>query len=251
MSVEFEAGNPIDEGSLFREYARTRSPEIRERLIVANLGLVTHLACRLGADEDLLDDLIQVGYIGLIKAIDRFDESKGSKFVTYAIPTIKGEMRRYLRDKGNLIRVPRHVQEFRADVNRVIERLSQRLGREPSHEEIAAEVDAPVGRVEEAMKARFASTVSLDREHAVPDEEEIATLGALLGRLDEELERTEDRTVLRKALESLTPRQRDIMHLLFYEELSQAETGARLNISQVQVSRLRKAALENLKNSLD
>ncbi len=236
--------------TLFKNYADSRDPLLRERLITSHLSLVSRLARRMGASEEQLDDLIQVGYIGLIKAIDRFDPSKGNKFSTYAVPTITGEIRRYLRDKGNIIRIPRHLQELRAIVAKAAHELTQQLGRAPTDEEIAAELDIDVERVRDIRSLPSNLPVSLDRELTELDQEELSSLGALFGQLDDEFERSEDRAIIRRALEKLTLRQRAILHLLFYEDLSQAEIGERLNISQMHVSRLRRDALRRLRDGI-
>lgn len=234
---------------LFKLYAETRDIALREQLITAHLGLVTWLARRLVTVDHQLDDLIQVGYIGLIKAIDRFDPRRGNKFSTYAIPTISGEIKRYQRDKAHVIRIPRHLQELRLNIERASQTLAQQLARTPTEEEVAAALEIDVERVRQALSAR--DLVSLDRELADLSEQEMSSLGALIGQLDEELERTEERTIIRRALQNLTTRQRYILRLLFYEDLSQAEIGELLNISQMQVSRLRRDALHRLRDGIE
>lgn len=235
---------------LFRAYAQSRDLVLREQLITAHLGLVSRLARRVTRNEEQLDDLMQVGYIGLIKAIDRFDPAKGNKFSTYAIPTITGEIRRYLRDRGSIIRIPRHIQELRIAVEKTHQLLTQQLTRAPADEEVATELGIDAETVRKVRSLSFYDLVSLDRELQELEEQEVSSLGTLFGQLDEELERSEDRAIIRRALEKLTPRQRAILHLLFYEDLSQAEIGELLNISQMQVSRLRRDALHILRDGI-
>lgn len=235
---------------LFKAYAESRDAALREQLIIAHLSHVSRLARRLVVSGEQLDDLIQVGYIGLIKAIDRFDPSKGNKFSTYAIPTITGEMRRYLRDKWSVIRIPRYLQELKVTVERTRQQLAQQLARIPTEEEVAAELGIEAARVRRVCALSSNDLLSLDRELRDLDEQELSSLGTILGQLDEELERTEDRAIIRRALERLTPRQRAILRLVFYEDLSQAQIGEILNISQMQVSRLRRDALHRLRDGI-
>ncbi len=225
--------------TLLARYAVSRDPALREAIIVRNLGLVTQLARRLARSGDQLDDLIQVGFIGLIKAIDRFEPARGVRFTTYAIPTIAGEMRRYLRDRETVVRIPRQVQELRGAIERATEQLTQQLGRLPRAEEVAQSLGLPVEQVEAVWRA--------DPHPARPLEagEDWSSRAA-----EEEIQRFEDRLLLEHALRLLTPRQRAILYLRFYEELSQAEIGERLHISQMHVSRLARAALERLRREL-
>lgn len=237
-----------DADQLLQEYSTSRDPALLNRLVSLHLSLVTRLARRLaGRSEEQLDDLIQVGYIGLLKAIDRFEPERGNKFVTYAIPTIDGEMRRYLRDKASIIRIPRHLQELRVAVDRTTEQLAQQLGRRPTIEEVATALGLDPQQVEAAKAEHLATPVSLDRPISDDSQSELA---AEIARESEDLERSEDRLLLERAFQALTPRQRAILYLLFYEDLSQAQIGERLSISQMHVSRLSRAALERLREGI-
>lgn len=231
-------------------YVQTRRPEIRERIIVLHLDLVSRLARQLAGRGPVLDDLIQVGYIGLMKAIDRFDPERQIAFVAYAIPTIAGEMKRYLRDKEPIIHVPRQVQEQRVGVRKVADRLAQQLGRPPTDAEIAAAMGIETRKVQDARASELARPVSLDRP--VHDDDEVSVaLADLLSDDDDLLKRSEDRLLLERAFAGLSPRQRAILYLLFQEDLSQAQIGERLSISQMQVSRLSRAALARLRQGLE
>lgn len=237
---------PVD--SFLRAYATSRDPAIREQLVILHLSLVSRLAQRIAGRGDQLDDLIQVGYIGLIKAIDRFEPERCVKFTTYAIPTIEGEMRRYLRDKVSIIRIPRHLQELRTAIDRVSDQLCQQLNRPPTREEIANALGIDPREVADIRTGNLAAPISLDHP-SCPDDES-TTLILEFGRESEDLRRFEDRLLLERAFEGLTLRQRAILYLLFYEDLSQAEIGERLSISQMHVSRLSRAALERLRQGL-
>lgn len=250
-ALEYHANETDDElAELFKAYAESRNPALREQLITSHLNLVSRLARRVVANDGQLDDLIQVGYIGLIKAIDRFDPSKGNKFSTYAIPTITGEIRNYLRDKGSMIRIPRHLHELRIAIEKAHQHLTQQLGRMPTEEELASELAIDADRVRRVRALSSHDPVSLDRELQELEEQELRSMGVLFGQLDEELERSEERATIRRALEKLTARQRAILRLLFYEDLSQAEIGELMNISQMQVSRLRREALLRLRDGI-
>lgn len=237
---------------LLEEYVVTRRPEIREELIVLHLGLVSRLARQLAGRSPILDDLIQVGYIGLMKAIERFDPERNVAFSAYAIPTIAGEMKRYLRDKGPIIHIPRQIQEQRLGLERAMDKLTQKLHRPPTDAEIAAELGWDPQRISDVRASELAHPVSLDRlVSTAPDESSTIQLGDAIPFTDDDLQRSEDRVILGRLIDNLSPRQRAILYLLFYEDLSQAEIGERLSISQMQVSRLARAALERLRQELE
>jgi RNA polymerase sigma-B factor len=220
----------------FVEYARTRDTSLRDRLVAAHMGLATYLARRFANRGQPLEDLTQVAAIGLLKAVERFDPSLEIEFSTYATTTIVGELKRYLRDKGWAVRAPRRMQELYLSLSQVVDSLGQELGRSPTIAELAAEVQASEEEVLEALEAgqayRFAS---LD---APRSDGEGDTVGESLGAEDEELARTEQRAVLAPLLAALPSRQRQIVHLRFFEGLTQSEIARRLGISQMQVSRL-------------
>lgn len=236
--------------NLLKAYGATRDVRLREKLIIRHLGLVAALAKRLSRDGQQTEDLIQVGYIGLIKAVDRFDPSRGTRFCTYAVPTIVGEIKRYLRDKSKAIRLPRHLQERIVVVERTAADLTQRLGRSPTIAEIAAEIDLAPEDVALLREQTIHSPLSLDK-CLEPDDGEASPPIVLAIDHDDELLRMEDRFVLARALENLTPRERAILYFLFYADLSQAQVGRKLNISQMHVSRLARTALSRLREELD
>ncbi|HLI54206.1 MAG TPA: SigB/SigF/SigG family RNA polymerase sigma factor [Acidimicrobiales bacterium] len=220
----------------FRRYADTRDLTLRDQLVEAHMGLAAYLARRFANRGQPLEDLTQVAALGLLKAVERFDPSLKVEFSTYATTTIVGELKRYLRDRGWAVRAPRRMQELYLTLSRVVDPLGQELGRSPTIGELAAEVGASEEEVLEALEAgqayRFAS---LD---APRSEGEGDTVGEAMGGEDDELARAEQRALLAPMLAHLPARQRQIVHLRFFEGLTQSEIARRLGISQMQVSRL-------------
>ncbi len=234
---------------LFSEYSRSRDPAIREQLVEQYAALVRSLARRFAGRGEPLEDLEQVGYLGLIAAIDRFEPELGLEFTTFATPTILGEIKRYFRDKSWAVRVPRRLQETYTRVVRAQEELGQQLGRSPSVAEIAKHLELEPEEVLQALEAGPAHrAVSLDGP--APGGDDAGEMGDRLGQEDENLSRIELRQLLGSALQHLTPREQEIMLLRFVEELPQTEVARRLGISQMHVSRLQRAALEQLKREM-
>jgi len=235
----------------FSQYAASPDPEIREELVVAHLNLVRYLAVRFANRGESIDDLIQVGTVGLIKAIDRFDNERGVEFTTYATPTIIGEIKRHFRDKGWSVKVPRRLQELNLAVNRAVETLALELGRSVTVSDLAARLDASVEDIIESQELGQAYNVlSLDTELAAEGEARSATLLDYVGSQEEALELFENKANLEAAIHVLDPSERVIVYLRFYENLSQTEIAKRLNVSQMHVSRLQARALAKLKQSL-
>ena len=223
---------------LFRQYKATGDPEVRDQLIVSHLNLVRFLASKFKNRGEPLDDLIQVGTIGLIKAIDRFDPSRGLEFTTYATPTILGEIKRHFRDKGWSVRVPRRLQELSAKVNQANDELTNELSRSPSVEEIAKRVGASVDDVLEAMESSSAySSVPLEGGGSSDDDDAPSVIDHYATE-DENLAASDDRIVLEDAIRDFSPREKDVIRMRFFEGMTQVEIAERLGISQVQVSRL-------------
>ncbi|MDQ2817689.1 MAG: SigB/SigF/SigG family RNA polymerase sigma factor [Candidatus Eremiobacteraeota bacterium] len=237
--------------ALFAEYAKSPTPQMRDELVVAHLNLVRYLAVRFANRGEALDDLIQVGTVGLIKAIDRFDVGRGVEFTTYATPTIIGEIKRYFRDRGWAIKVPRRLQELNLAVNRAVEGLSVQLGRSATVADLAEHLHVSDEEVIEAQELGQAyNLLSLDSEMSADGDAKTTTLLDYIGREDGDLELLEDRANLERAFEVLDRRERIIVYLRFYESVSQTEIAARLNVSQMHVSRLQQRALEKLKKHL-
>jgi RNA polymerase sigma-B factor len=239
---------------LHRRYQETSDPrerdQIREDLVRGYESLVHFLARRFQNRGEPLEDIVQVGFLGLIKAIERFDPSLGNEFTTFATPTILGEIRRYFRDKGWAIRFPRRLQELYQQVIRTNEEMKNELGRQPTVPEVAERLGVQPDDVLEAMEISTALTpLSIDATIGGGDEEG-RQLGEAVGGEDPELDRVELRDMLNKAMQHLNERERRIMMMRFFEEMSQSEVAKRLGISQMHVSRLQRAALEQLREYL-
>lgn len=236
---------------LFRQYKATGDPEVRDQLIVSHLNLVRFLASKFKNRGEPLDDLIQVGTIGLIKAIDRFDPSRGLEFTTYATPTILGEIKRHFRDKGWSVRVPRRLQELSAKVNQANDELTNELSRSPSVEEIAKRVGATVDDVLEAMESSSAySSVPLEGGGSSDDDDAPSVIDHYATE-DENLAASDDRIVLEDAIRDFSPREKDVIRMRFFEGMTQVEIAERLGISQVQVSRLLRRTLRRVQDKID
>jgi RNA polymerase sigma-B factor len=239
---------------LHERYLQTTDPEerdrLRERLVAGYEGLVHFLARRFQNRGEPLEDIVQVGFLGLIKAIDRFDPSLGNEFTTFATPTILGEIKRYFRDKGWAIRFPRRLQELYQQVVRVNEEMKNQLGRQPSMAEVAERLGVEQDDVLEAMEMSSAFTpVSIDATTG-GDDDDGRQLSEAVGGEDPNLDRVEMRQVLDRAMQHLNERERRIMIMRFFDEMSQSEVAKRLGISQMHVSRLQRAALEHLREIL-
>ncbi len=233
---------------LLREYAATRDPEIRDRLVQLNADLVHFIARRFANRGEPIEDIEQVGFLGLIQAIQRFDPSLENEFSTFATPTIMGEIRRYFRDKSWAVRVPRRLQENYLRVVRAQEELTRTLSRQPSIAEIATHLGLGQDEVLAALEVSPAQhTVSLESTPTGGTVEDGSELGERIGREDENLERVEMKALLEQAMAHLTPRERQIMVLRFFDQLPQTEVAKRLGISQMHVSRLQRAALEHMR----
>jgi len=235
----------------FADYAAARDPALRDELVAAHLGLAEYLARRFANRGEPLDDLVQVASVGLLKAVDRFDPDRGLEFSTYATPTIVGELKRHFRDKGWAVRVPRRVQELHLRLAKVVNTLGQELGRSPTITEIAQHAEVSEEEVLEAIEAghayRFAS---LDAPSSSADDES-GTLASQLGEDDPAMEDIEHRVALSPLLSTLPPRERTILHLRFFEGMTQSEIAARLGISQMHVSRLLARSLAELRAQAD
>ena len=222
---------------------------IRGELVELHLPLVEYLARRFRNRGEWLDDLTQVATIGLIKSIDRFDLARGVEFSTYATPTIVGEIKRHFRDKGWAVRVPRRLQELKLALTKAISDLAQRLGRAPTVAELAGHLQMSEEEVLEGLESANAySTVSLD----APDsgDEDAPAVAESLGMLDDALEGVEYRESLKPLLERLPPREKKILMLRFFGNMTQSQIATELGISQMHVSRLLARTLTQLREGL-
>ena len=222
-------------------------PPLRDRLTEMHLPLVRYLARRFAGRSVPLEDIVQVGSIGLLKSIDRFDPDRGLEFSTYATPTILGEIRRYFRDTGWLLHVPRRAQELQATLAGARSELTQQLQRGPTVREIAEHIGVDVMQVVEAIDvARGYAGVPLDALTDGGDE----SRKDRLAEDDIDLERVELRDELRPALEELSERDRQILVLRFVAGKTQTEIAAIIGVSQMQISRLISRSLDQLRERL-
>jgi RNA polymerase sigma-B factor len=230
--------------------APERRTVCREELVQLHLPLVDHCARRFANRGEPLDDLVQVGTIGLIKSVDRFDTDRGVEFSTYATPTIIGEIKRYFRDKGWAIRVPRRLQELRMSISSVTGELSQELGRSPTPREIAEKIGVGVEQVMEGLESANAySTLSLDAGDSNEDGGSMSMLETL-GMDDDALAHVEIRESIKPLIEQLPSREKKILMLRFFRGMTQSQIAAEIGVSQMHVSRLLNRTLEQLRLSL-
>jgi RNA polymerase sigma-B factor len=226
-----------------------RRQRIRDELVELHLPLVEYLARRFRNRGEWLDDLTQVATIGLIKSIDRFDLNRGVERSTYATPTIVGEIKRHFRDKGWAVRVPRRLQELQLSLTKAISGLSQREGRAPTVAELASYLKMTEEEVLEGLESANAySTVSLDAPDSGDDD--APAVSDSLGIVDESLEGVEYRESLKPLLERLPPREKRILLLRFFGNMTQSQIATELGISQMHVSRLLARTLAQLREGL-
>ena len=244
---------PYDEEGLrerFRKLRETDNTRLRDDIIVEHAWIARTVARRFDQRGESFDDLVQVASLGLVKAVDRFDPELGTNFVSFAMPTVVGEVRRYFRDHTWSVRVPRSAKELKPLITKGVEHLQHELGRSPSISEIAAHLQLSVDTVLEAMEASAAyRAASLDAPTRGGDQAPESHRG--LAHDDRELGRVVDATAIRQLLETLPGRSRMILYLRFFEHMSQAEIAEHVGTSQVHVGRLLKAGLEQLRGQID
>jgi RNA polymerase sigma-B factor len=242
--LDRDGGLPTDE--LLRRYAAKPDPATLEQLVVRFTPLVRKLALRYARTSEPLEDLEQVGSLGLVKAIDRFDPERGFAFTSFAVPTILGEIKRSIRDTAWSAHVPRAMQERVAALRRANDVAAGEHGRAPTVGELADRLGWDPEDVAEAMSAaRALSATSLDVPTSGEDED-ASTLGELLGEEDDAYDRVDDRDAIESALPVLTDMQRAVLDLRFRRDLKQSEIATELGCSQMQVSRVLRGALERL-----
>jgi RNA polymerase sigma-B factor len=232
---------------LFRRLREEKDPATRDALVTRFLPLARQLARRYQRGNEPFDDLVQVASLGLVKAVDRFDPDRGVAFSSYAVPTILGELKRYFRDSGWAVHVPRGLQERVMKTDEVVGKLTIKLGRAPAVAEVADEMDLELEDVLEAMDASQAyDAVSLEagRDSDRPDE---GTIGDTLGEEDSRIELIEYGTTIAGTLDALPDRDRLVLKLRFVDDMTQSEIAERVGVSQMQVSRLIRRALERLR----
>jgi RNA polymerase sigma-B factor len=236
--------------ALLRRYHEQGDLAAREELIEQYMSLVRSLARRYSYRGEQLEDLVQIGAIGLIKAIDRFDIDRGVELTTYATPNIIGEIKRHFRDRGWSVRVPRGLQELNVQLSRLIEQLTVQLGRSPTIAELAQHASSTEEEVLEALESgRAYSPLSLSSGLGQEDGEELDPLESI-GELEHQYEVSEDRAVLAPGFRVLDERERRILHLRFFSGLTQSQIAQQVGISQMHVSRLIRRALEKIRDEI-
>ena len=248
--MSFDAQQREDLRRKFAEFAVGRDAGLRAELIEAHLGLAEYLARRFSNRGEPLDDLVQVASVGLLKAVDRFEPDRGVEFSTYATHTVVGELKRHFRDKGWAVRAPRRMQELYLRLGKVVSTLSQELGRSPTIPERATEAQVSEEEVLEALEAGQAYRFS-SLDAPSPGDEDGDSLGAHLGEVDPLMADAEHRMALTPLIARLPQREQTIIHLRFFEGLTQSEIASRLGISQMHVSRLLARSLAKLRSAAE
>jgi RNA polymerase sigma-B factor len=245
--VQHDVARAREERLLFTRLSAGRDPALRDALVERYLPLARQLARRYQRPEEPLDDLMQVASLGLLKAIDRFDPARDVAFSSYAVPTILGEIKRHFRDRTWSVRVPRDLQELALRVERAVGELARDLHRQPSVGELAAHVGVSQEQALEALEAAGAyRATSLDSPRG-GDAETGDTLGDILGEDEDGFERAEVRATIDRLMRTITPREREVLRLRFEQDLTQAEIGEIIGVSQMQVSRLIRQAVARLR----
>ena len=240
----------IDDKILLRRYHEDGDLQAREKLIEQYMSLVRSLARRYSYRGEQLDDLVQIGAIGLIKAIDRFDLDRGVELTTYATPNIIGEIKRHFRDKGWSVRVPRGLQELNVQLSRLVEQLTVQLGRSPTIPELAKAAGVEEEQVLEALESgRAYTSLSLSVGGGGGDDDDLDPLESL-GTEEHQYEVSEDRAVLAPGFKVLDERERMILQLRFFDGLTQSQIAQQVGISQMHVSRLIRRSLEKIRETI-
>ncbi len=232
----------------FEQYRQTGEPKLRDVLVLKHLWIATRAARRFSERGEPFDDLLQVGSLGLVKAVERFDPAVGSSFMAFAMPTVVGEIRRHFRDHTWSLKVPRRAKDLKGSVTATVSELAQELGRSPRIDEIAERMRIDPEAVLETLEASAAyRTSTLD----LPAGEQPSSLQSALASDDADLGTALDRAAIGQLLAELPQRERKIVYLRFFEQLSQSEIAERVGTSQVHVGRLLHASLARLRAHID
>jgi RNA polymerase sigma-B factor len=241
------ANNPTDNRELFLRWQRDGDQHAREELVDRFLPLARNLARRYAGAREPFDDLLQVASLGLVKAIDRFDVDRGAAFSSFAVPTILGELKRYFRDLGWAVHVPRGAQEQALKVQEAQERLTTKTGRPPTVHELALYLELEVEDVLDALETAAAHhSASLDAPREDRDDESGSLVDAF-GQEDRHYELIEETTTISAAAKELTPRERRVLALRFAGDMTQTQIAEEIGVSQMQVSRILRRALTQLR----
>ncbi|MDT7724548.1 MAG: polymerase sigma-B factor [Actinomycetota bacterium] len=221
----------------------------RDELVTRCLPLAEHIARRFGGRGESREDLLQVARLGLVNAVDRFDVDRETEFISFAVPTIMGEIRRYFRDSGWAVRVPRRLKELHLAISKATGVLAQRLGRAPTPTELAAELKIDIDELSDGLVAGNAyHTISV--ESTISDKTEDLSLLDTVGDYDGELEKVDNHETLKPLLDQLPERERTIVMLRFFGNMTQTQIAEQIGVSQMHVSRLLSRTLEYLREKL-
>ncbi|EZH65627.1 RNA polymerase sigma factor SigB [Bacillaceae bacterium JMAK1] len=236
---------------LITQYQEGADEEVQTKLVLHYESLVKSLARKFSRGQGHDDDLYQVGMIGLLAALRRYDASFNRSFESFAVPTIVGEIKRFIRDKTWSVHVPRRIKELGPRIKKAVEELTTELQRSPLVNEIAARLEVTEEEVLETMEmGKSYQALSVDRSIEADSEGSAVTLLDLVGSHDEGFEQTDQQLLLEKAFAVLTDREKEILKCTYFDNLSQKETGDLLDISQMHVSRLQRRALQKLRESI-
>ncbi|MBI3590426.1 MAG: sigma-70 family RNA polymerase sigma factor [Candidatus Melainabacteria bacterium] len=252
-STDFDELDSKDIHKLLSQYHKTKDKNIRDKIVQYSISLVKRIAYGLARrSTDPVDDLIQVGSIGLVKAIEQFDPDAGAKFHTYATHLITGEIRHYLRDKTSMIRAPRELQELSFRISRLVQDLIHELGREPTDAEVAEVLQIHPDKISEAYEVdRRRTLISLDQTLTTDGTSEQLLIDTLEDSSHQlKFGSEEDNIMLQAAIRQLKDNLRQVVEMTYYKDLSQTEVARRLGISQMQVSRRLRAATAELQRIL-
>ncbi len=234
-----------------KAYQENGDQEAQNQLVLHYQGLVETIARKYSKGKSYHEDIIQVGMIGLLGAIRRYDDSFGKSFEAFAVPTIIGEIKRFLRDKTWSVHVPRRIKELGPKIKTTVEELTSSLHRSPKIEEIAKYLDVSEEEVLEAMEmSKSYQALSVDHSIEADSDGGTVTLLDIFGNIDEGYEKVNQRLVLEKVLHVLSDREKKIIQYTYLENLSQKEAGDRLGISQMHVSRLQRRAIKKLQEAI-
>jgi RNA polymerase sigma-B factor len=234
----------------FRAYAESGDPDLRNGLVEEFAWVARHCARRFADRGEPFDDLVQVGLLGVLKAVQRFDPDHGTSFVSFALPTVLGELRRHFRDATWAVRVPRRLKDLHVEVGATIDFLGTENGRPPTPDQVAEHLGITVEEVLEALDAGAAYRSSPLNVTGERGDDDSAPSGILLGADDPRLAGADDRVMLRDAIATLPDRERRILELRFAEGLSQSEIAELVGVSQVHVSRLLRKSIRMLQEQL-
>lgn len=236
---------------LFREYADTRKRGIRNELVEIHIGFAYHIAGRYANRGVTTEDLRQIALLALVKSVDRFDPENGAAFTSFAGRTIEGEIKRYFRDATWAVRVPRSAKEMHLSVRRANDELSSTLGRSPSVAEVAAHLEVERDDVIRALGASAAFNAAPLEVSSAGDDEASMDRSARLAEDDADLEKTAQRLMVERLIETLPEREQEIVRLRFYDEMTQTEIAERVGVSQMHVSRLIRRSLASMREIAD